>query len=116
MADDWKTDVSGPRVTTMTVRAHRRRSVRAALTRGAEALRPDDETRGQEAKRRFQGRRRRRDDDDAKYDNPKRLAKMAKRSKKKDPGLMGNLIESFGGALGGATGSGGGKGANKSRR
>jgi hypothetical protein len=41
------------------------------------------------------------DDDDAKYDNPKKLAKMARRSKKKDPGMLGSLLESFGGASGG---------------
>jgi hypothetical protein len=41
------------------------------------------------------------DDDDAKYDNPKKLAKMARRTKKKDPGLLGNLLESFGGSGGG---------------
>jgi hypothetical protein len=41
------------------------------------------------------------DDDDAKYDNPKKLAKMARRTKKKDPGLLGNLLESFSGASGG---------------
>ena len=41
------------------------------------------------------------DDDDHKYDNPKKLAKMARRTKKKDPGLLGNLLESFGGAGGG---------------
>jgi hypothetical protein len=45
------------------------------------------------------------DDDDTKYDNPKKLAKMARRTKKKDPGLLGNLLESFGGS-----GGGGGKG------
>jgi hypothetical protein len=45
------------------------------------------------------------DDDDAKYDNPKKLAKMARRTKKKDPGLLGNLLENFGGS-----GGGGGKG------
>jgi hypothetical protein len=48
------------------------------------------------------------DDDDAKYDNPKKLAKMARRSKKKDPGMLGNLLESFTGG-GGAGGGGGGK-------
>jgi hypothetical protein len=41
------------------------------------------------------------DDDDAKYDNPKKLAKMARRTKKKDPGLLGNLLESFSGSSGG---------------
>ena len=38
------------------------------------------------------------DDDDAKYDNPKKLAKMARRTKKKDPGLLGNLLSSVGGS------------------
>lgn len=54
------------------------------------------------------------DDNDEKYDNPKRLAKMAKRSKRKDPGMLGNLLESFGG-VGGALGGGGGNkgGGNK---
>jgi hypothetical protein len=47
------------------------------------------------------------DDDDAKYDNPKKLAKMARRSKKKDPGMLGNLLESFGGGGGGSSGGGG---------
>jgi hypothetical protein len=46
------------------------------------------------------------DDDDAKYDNPKKLAKMARRTKKKDPGLLGNLLESFGGGGGGKDGGG----------
>jgi len=44
------------------------------------------------------------DDDDAKYDNPKKLAKMARRTKKKDPGLLGNLLESFGGSSAGGGG------------
>jgi hypothetical protein len=50
------------------------------------------------------------DDDDAKYDNPKKLARMARRTKKKDPGLLGNLLESFSGAGGSDRGdtSGGG--------
>ena len=47
------------------------------------------------------------DDDDAKYDNPKKLAKMARRTKKKDPGMLGNLLESFGGAGGSDKGGGG---------
>jgi hypothetical protein len=46
------------------------------------------------------------DDDDAKYDNPKKLAKMARRSKKKDPGMLGNLLESFGGGGGGSQSGG----------
>ena len=46
------------------------------------------------------------DDDDAKYDNPKKLAKMARRSKKQDPGMLGNLLESFGGGAGGGGGGG----------
>jgi len=48
------------------------------------------------------------DDDDAKYDNPKKLAKMARRSKKKDPGMLGNLLESFGGGRGGGGSQSGG--------
>lgn len=44
------------------------------------------------------------DDDDAKYDNPKKLAKMARRTKKKDPGLLGNLLSSFGGGDSGGQG------------
>lgn len=47
------------------------------------------------------------DDDDAKYDNPKKLAKMARRTRKKDPGLLGNLLESFGGAGSGDKGGDG---------
>jgi len=42
------------------------------------------------------------DDDDTKYDNPKKLAKMARRSKKTDPGMLGSLLESFGGVGGGS--------------
>jgi hypothetical protein len=48
------------------------------------------------------------DDDDAKYDNPKKLARMARRSKKKDPGMLGNLLESFGGGGGGGGSQSGG--------
>jgi len=44
------------------------------------------------------------DDDDAKYDNPKKLAKMARRTEKQDPGLLGNLLESFSGSGGGGKG------------
>jgi len=47
------------------------------------------------------------DDDDAKYDNPKKLAKMARRTKKKDPGLLGNVLESFSGGGGAGKDSGG---------
>jgi len=50
------------------------------------------------------------DDDDAKYDNPKKLAKMARRTKKKDPGLLGNLLESVSGAGAGKGGAGKGSG------
>ena len=50
------------------------------------------------------------DDDDVKYDNPKKLAKMARRSKKKDPGMLGSLLESFGGAAGGGGGGNDGGG------
>jgi hypothetical protein len=54
----------------------------------------------------FSGTSDRTDYDDAKYDNPKKLAKMARRSKKKDPGMLGNLLESFGGGGGGSQSGG----------
>jgi len=46
------------------------------------------------------------DDDDARYDNPKHLAKMARRARKKDPGMLGTLLEGLGGSSGGSGGGG----------
>ena len=112
MADDWKTDVS------VSTGVDDDDGYELTAEEAFAQLSPDERKRfgrmmKQEGKKRnvdFKDVDDDDDDDDAKYDNPKRLAKMAKRSKKKDPGLLGNLLENFGGGLGGAMGSGDNKG------